>query len=102
MICPFWSTALIGHLLAGTRQTTSMPRICLDAGVRKVAALAPLTNKGILNLVNDANHDLCDPHARCIVAAAHCPTSGLAPNFQALHEEMEIMCDCITTIHDPT
>ncbi len=86
----------------GVHKSAAKLQPYLDAGVRKVVVSAPAKDKGILNLVYGANHDLYDPHVHDIVTAASCTTNCLAPIVKVLHEKIRIKYGSITIIHDAT
>ncbi len=73
-----------------------------DRGVRKVIVAAPVTSKGVLNVVMGCNDHLYEPATHHVVTAASCTTNCIAPVVKVLHEQFGIKRGAITTIHDVT
>jgi len=72
-----------------------------DRDVKKVIVAAPV-KEGALNVVCGINDDLYEPANHHLLTAASCTTNCLAPIVKVIHENLEIVHGCITTIHDVT
>ena len=70
----------------------------LKSGPKKVIISAPANEPDITIVlgVNDKNYD---PSAHHIISNASCTTNCLAPVAKVLHENFEIQCGMITTVH---
>jgi len=73
----------------------------LEGGARKVIISAPAKNPDVTVVmgVNAASYDAARHH---IISNASCTTNCLAPIAKILHDEFNIVCGLMTTIHSYT
>lgn len=70
----------------------------LTAGAKKVIIAAP--GKGVdATFVMGVNEDTYDPTRHHIVSNASCTTNCLAPIVKVMHENFQIICGLLTTVH---
>ena len=73
----------------------------IKAGAKKVIISAPASDPDI-TIVLGVNEKNYDPSSHHIISNASCTTNCLAPVAKVLHENFEIQCGMITTIHSYT
>ena len=69
--------------------------------VKKVIISAPATGEDI-TIVLGVNHDSYDPKKHNIISNASCTTNCLAPIAKVIHDNFNIQCGAMTTIHSYT
>jgi glyceraldehyde 3-phosphate dehydrogenase (phosphorylating) len=73
----------------------------LRGPVKKVIISAPATGEDV-TIVLGVNHDKYDPAKHHIVSNASCTTNCLAPVAKVVHDNFNIQCGTMTTIHSYT
>jgi glyceraldehyde 3-phosphate dehydrogenase (phosphorylating) len=73
----------------------------LRGSVKKVIISAPAKNEDV-TLVMGVNHDKYDPAKHHIISNASCTTNCLAPITKVVHDNFNIQCGTMTTIHSYT
>ncbi|OFV93744.1 MAG: type I glyceraldehyde-3-phosphate dehydrogenase [Acidobacteria bacterium RIFCSPLOWO2_12_FULL_54_10] len=73
----------------------------LRGGVKKVIISAPAKNED-LTVVLGVNDNAYDPAKHHIISNASCTTNCLAPVAKVLHDQFNIKCGSMTTIHSYT
>jgi glyceraldehyde 3-phosphate dehydrogenase len=73
----------------------------LRGPVKKVVNSAPATGEDV-TIVLGVNHDKYDPAKHHIVSNASCTTNCLAPIAKVVHDNFNIQCGTMTTIHSYT
>ena len=73
----------------------------LRGPVKKVIISAPATGEDV-TIVLGVNHDKYDPAKHHIVSNASCTTNCLAPIAKVIHDNFNIQCGTMTTIHSYT
>jgi glyceraldehyde 3-phosphate dehydrogenase len=73
----------------------------LRGPVKKVIISAPATGEDV-TIVLGVNHDKYDPAKHHIVSNASCTTNCLAPIAKVVHDNFNIQCGTMTTIHSYT
>src|SRR6266404_1490491 len=73
----------------------------LRGTVKKVIISAPATGEDV-TIVLGVNHDKYDPAKHHIVSNASCTTNYLAPISKVIHDNFNIQCGTMTTIHSYT
>jgi len=97
-----WSGCDVVIEASGKMRDSSLLKVYLDQGVKRVVVTAPVKQAEVLNVVMGVNDALYDPEKYQIVTAASCTTNCLAPVVKVIHEALGIKHGMITTIHDLT